>query len=169
MQVQGATRREEVTAQTVVIQVLDDTTACCAVGGSTWNSLRAKPTFAKVLSYSANVYASPAAVVASMVSAKPAVAGGLTRSGLGTNSKVIARPPGASAANAFAASPSHVGTSKWWRKLVNSTTSYGPPQSTSNALPGRRTCRFATPARRAFSFPTASTFGQSRAVTRALG
>lgn len=53
-----------------------DTTACCAVGGSGWNSLRANPALADIRSYSANVYVSPAAVVASMVSANPAVGAG---------------------------------------------------------------------------------------------
>ena len=110
-----------------------------------------------------------AAVVASIVSANPAVAGGVTRSASGTNSSVSARPPGASAACAFAASRPHVGRSKWCRKFVSSTTSYGPPQSTSKALPGSSRCRSPTPSRFAFSAATASTFGPVQGRDRAFG
>src|SRR5207244_13189566 len=56
------------------------------------------PTLRNMASYSRNVYASPASVTASMVKLNVAAVGGDTRSSFGTNSRVIALPPGFSAA-----------------------------------------------------------------------
>ena len=63
------------------------------------------------------------AVDTSMFMAKAAGMGGETRSSLGTNSSVAARPPGLSAARTFFSRPTQVAWSKWWRKFVSSTAS----------------------------------------------
>ncbi len=111
-------------------------TTVCGLMGIGCSVIPLNPASAYIASSSANVYASPSAVVVSIVIAKAAGMGGDTRSGLGTNSSVAARPPGLSAARTFFSSPTFVGLSKWCRKFVSSTASYGPPNSTSNALPG---------------------------------
>ena len=48
-------RREEFQKFQKSIQSLNDTTACCVVGGSAWNSLRGNPARAKMACNSANV------------------------------------------------------------------------------------------------------------------
>src|SRR5258708_6046211 len=76
------------------------------------NSTREKPAFFVMLSSSAKVYASPAGVVASIIMLKAAAIGGVTRSGLGTNSTIAARPPGLSEACTLRMKAVHVGGSK---------------------------------------------------------
>ena len=61
--------------------------------------------------------------VGGVVPGLAAGAGGDTRSGLGTNSSVAARPPGLRAPRTFFSSPTFVALSKWCRKFVSSTAS----------------------------------------------
>ena len=62
-------------------------------------------------------------IIASIIMLKAAAIGGVTRSGLGTNSTIAARPPGLKEACTFFMKLVHVGGSKWCRKLVSSTIS----------------------------------------------
>src|ERR1700747_31140 len=57
------------------------------------SSTRPKPALFEMLSSSANVYASPVGVVASIIMLNAAAVEGETRSGLGTSSKIARRRP----------------------------------------------------------------------------
>src|SRR5215475_5101415 len=71
----------------------------CSIPICGWiNSLRENPALANIFSYSAKVYASPLAVVASMVRANMAACGGSVRPSFGMKSAVTARPSSLSAA-----------------------------------------------------------------------
>src|SRR5579883_1158177 len=73
-------------------------TTVCGLPGMGTAAMRSKPASRYMASSSRNVYASPDSVVVSIVRLKLAGMGGETRSSLGTNSSVAARPPGFSAA-----------------------------------------------------------------------
>src|SRR5438132_2469055 len=64
------------------------------VGGRGCNSLLRNPELLSIRCSSLNVYASPAVVPASMIRLKLAANGGVTRTSVGTNSTIAARPPG---------------------------------------------------------------------------
>ena len=100
-----------------------ETMACCGAAARECIVLRPKPARRSRASSSAKVKASPAGVVQSITRLKLAAGAGDTRSALGTNSSVTARPPGVSARWTLASSRSQVTGSKWWRKLVRSATS----------------------------------------------
>jgi hypothetical protein len=96
---------------------ISETIACCGISGSGCRILRVNPARRSMASSSANVYASPAGVVQSITRLKAAAGAGETRSALGTNSSVTARPPGARARRTLARSRSQAAGSKWWRKI----------------------------------------------------
>src|SRR6478609_3522904 len=75
-----------------------ETIRCCGSGFSGICSFLLKPAASNISLSSANVYASPAGVAASITRLNMASDGGDTRSSLGTNSRVIALPPSALAA-----------------------------------------------------------------------
>src|SRR6266404_3838842 len=92
--------------------VFSETITCCGISGTGCSVDFANPALRNIFSYSENVYASPESVFASMIRLKAAAVGGDTRSSLGTNSSVIALPPGFSAACTRFISFSQVGISK---------------------------------------------------------
>src|SRR5438477_9216832 len=87
-------------------------TSCCGISGTCCSVDFAKPAFFAMRSNSANVYASPASVFASMIRLNMAASGGDTRSSLGTNSNMIVFPPGFSALCTRRNIVSHPGGSK---------------------------------------------------------
>src|SRR6202790_2132474 len=89
-----------------------ETTTCCGISDKGCSVDFTNPALRNIFSYSAKVYASPVSVFASIIRLKAAAVGGLTRSSFGTNSSVIALPPGFSAACTRRINFSHVGTSK---------------------------------------------------------
>src|SRR6266404_5531343 len=89
-----------------------ETITCCGISGTGCSVDFANPALRNIFSYSENVYASPESVFASMIRLKAAAVGGDTRSSLGTNSRVIALPPGFNAACTRFISFSQVGISK---------------------------------------------------------
>src|SRR5712692_4261222 len=90
-----------------------ETITCCGISGTGCSVDFVNPALRYIFSYSANVYASPESVFASMIRLNAAAVGGVTRSSLGTNSSVIALPPGFSAACTRRINFSQVGISKW--------------------------------------------------------
>src|SRR5580704_7170635 len=71
---------------------------CCGIPVTGCKVVFAKPVLANIFSYSEKVYASPASVPTSMLRLNAAAVGGVTRSSLGTNSRVTAFPRGLRAA-----------------------------------------------------------------------
>src|SRR5258708_17090876 len=89
-----------------------ETITCCGIPGTGCSVEFANPALRNIFSYSANVYASPASVFASIIRLNAAAVGGVTRSSLGTNSSVIASPPSFSAACTHLINFSQVSMSK---------------------------------------------------------
>src|SRR5258708_17289898 len=91
---------------------LSETITCCGIPGTGCSVEFANPALRNIFSYSEKVYASPASVFASIIRLNAAAVGGVTRSSFGTNSSVIASPPGLSAACTRRINFSQVGISK---------------------------------------------------------
>src|SRR5258708_33530286 len=89
-----------------------ETITCCGIPGTGCSIEFANPALRNIFSYSEKVYASPASVFASIIRLNAAAVGGVTRSSFGTNSSVIASPPGFSAACTRRINFSQVGISK---------------------------------------------------------
>src|SRR5258707_7048753 len=89
-----------------------ETITCCGIPGTGCSVEFANPALRNIFSYSANVYAPPASVFASIIRLNAAALGGVTRSSLGTNSSVIASPPAFSAAGTRRLNFSQVAMSK---------------------------------------------------------
>src|SRR4029077_8382597 len=89
-----------------------ETITCCGMSGTGCKVILANPALQNIFSYSEKVYASPESVLASIIRLNAAAVGGVTRSSLGTNSRVMALPPGFRAACTRRMSFSQVGASK---------------------------------------------------------
>src|SRR5229473_6521308 len=89
-----------------------ETITCWGISGTGCRVDFTNPALRNIFSYSEKLYASPESVLASIIRLNAAAVGGVTRSSLGTNSSVMALPPGVNAAWTRRINFSQVGISK---------------------------------------------------------